>query len=425
MNEVPPFDTADVAGSKTGVDHLPLTIVLKEAVSVATEGENKVYVVGGIVRDLLVGRSLQDADLDLVVEGDGGDYARRLALRLGATVKEHPTFLTAKLLAPFFNADSLMGGGPSSSSPGDDNFFDKGAGITRPVRRGLSEVDVATARSETYSRSGALPTVHAASLQEDLFRRDFSINAIALPLSAFLATVKGATGKSEGLSVDDANALRQAVIDPCGGLDDLDNRILRVLHADSFVDDPTRLFRLARYLTKISGVLDNSTERYLKGAVAEGVMREISTRRIWNELVACAREPQGAEMLESCIRWELFDREPFANPQVQHAMVATVAALYKITVDRPLSSERVELVLLTALFGSQEVMSNDRASNEKSKDVLKELQITKVMKRDLFAVLGEKHPLVPKGSISPELISLSSDELSLVQAIVAEGVGRV
>ena len=153
-----------------------------------------VHLVGGSVRDLLRGGT--PSDLDLVVEGPAAPVAQRL----GGQTRTHDRFGTLT------------------------------------VTVGAVTFDIATARRERYAHPGALPEVEPAPLREDLLRRDFSVNAIALALSG-----------------PDRGRLRAAP----GGLEDLDRRpILRVLHDASFVDDPTRLLRLARYRARLGFAID-------------------------------------------------------------------------------------------------------------------------------------------------------------------------
>lgn len=208
----------------------------------AAAGETPVYVVGGAVRDLLLGRGR--ADLDLVVVGD----AAALATRLGAEVVQHERFATAK------------------------------------VRLGEHEIDVATARTERYPHPGALPEVEpAARIEDDLSRRDFTVNAIAVPLS----------GESRP-------------IDPHGGCADLEARQLRVLHPRSFVDDPTRALRAARYAARFGFALEKETEALLR----ETNLSTVSPERRDAELLRLAGEesaPRGFELLD---QWGLTEPRP-------------------------------------------------------------------------------------------------------------------
>jgi tRNA nucleotidyltransferase (CCA-adding enzyme) len=192
----------------------------------ALNGLPPVYLVGGAVRDLL--RGANAVDLDLAVEGDARAAARELAVRLGGQAREHERFGTATVRA-------------------------EGLGF-----------DLAATRRETYERPGALPTVAAAGLDEDLRRRDFTINAMAA-----------------GLSGDDLGHL----YDPRGGLDDLRGRVVRVLHERSFIDDPTRLLRALRYEARLGFAMDPDTERLAREAAAGRAFTSVSGPRVGDELM--------------------------------------------------------------------------------------------------------------------------------------------
>jgi tRNA nucleotidyltransferase (CCA-adding enzyme) len=202
-------------------------------------GEDPVYLVGGAVRDLLLGR--KRADVDLVVVGD----AFALAARLGADPVEHERFATAKVL--------LDG----------------------------HEVDIAAARTESYARPGALPDVApAAEIEPDLARRDFTINAMALPLR----------GEPE-------------LIDPHGGRADLEAGLLRSLHERSFEDDPTRAIRGARYASRFGFEPEPGTAESIRAADLDGV----SAERRRAELLRLAAEPEAARGFELLADWGLVE----------------------------------------------------------------------------------------------------------------------
>ncbi len=184
-----------------------------------------VYIVGGSVRDLLLGRPIKD--LDLVVEGDATQVASELGERHGGKVTVHPRFGTATI--------NLQG------------------------RR----IDLATARKETYFRPGALPEVVPSSLEDDLARRDFSINAMAICLAG---TRKG------------------GLIDLHDGRKDLEAGYIRVLHDDSFSDDPTRMLRALRYEGRLDFSMEEYTFRLLEEAVQEKKLTSITGDRIRREL---------------------------------------------------------------------------------------------------------------------------------------------
>jgi tRNA nucleotidyltransferase (CCA-adding enzyme) len=192
-------------------------------------GRPGVHLVGGAVRDLLLGGT--PGDLDLVVE-DG--EAAQIAGALGEPVRRHERFGTAS------------------------------------VEVGGRTYDVARARGERYARPGALPDVYPASLEEDLLRRDFAVNAWALALGP------PAPG-----------ALRAAP----GADEDLAARRLRVLHPGSFRDDPTRLLRLARYGGRLGFDIDPETERLARHAVEGDALTTVSGERIGSELALLARDP--------------------------------------------------------------------------------------------------------------------------------------
>jgi len=216
-----------------------LALTYPELDAVREAAREPVYLVGGAVRDLLLGRGR--ADVDLVVEGD----AAALAERLGAEVVAHERFATAKL--------TLDGHG----------------------------LDFATARTESYSQPGALPVVEpAASLEQDLARRDFTINAMAIPLQ------------------DEAR-----LVDPHGGRADLDAGLLRVLHPRSFVDDPTRALRAARYAARFGFALEPETGALLRAAD----LGTVSADRRAAELGRLAAEATAPRALALLLDWGLIE----------------------------------------------------------------------------------------------------------------------
>lgn len=189
----------------------------------AAAGQTPAYLVGGAVRDLLLGRE-DRTDVDVVVEGD----VEPIAEALGGEARSHERFGTAT------------------------------------VRVGELVADLAAARTESYSHPGALPEVRPASLEEDLARRDFTVNAMAVPLAG-----------------------EPRLVDPHGGRADLDARVLRVLHERSFLDDPTRVVRAARYASRLGFELDPATARLAR----EADLETVSADRSEAELLRLAAEP--------------------------------------------------------------------------------------------------------------------------------------
>ncbi len=209
--------------------------------SVVDEWDDSLFLVGGCVRDLLLDRPVKD--LDLVVEQDGLRFARYLRDAEDCSVSVHEPFQTAEVTLP-----------------------------------GGRDVDVATARSEYYSRPAALPEVEVehTSVRQDLRRRDFTINAMAVDLSP-----------------DRFGRL----LDPFGGLKDLDEGRIRVLHSMSFQDDPTRLLRAIRFAGRFDFELDEATRHYMNQAVSERIFDPVSGDRIREELDRVMEEPRRAEIL--------------------------------------------------------------------------------------------------------------------------------
>lgn len=203
--------------------------LLRDTSKEASKLGQRVYLVGGIVRDLLLG--YPNFDLDLVTEGDAVELANRIARISGAGLVIYPRFSTAK------------------------------------IKSGDFAIDIATARSETYARPGALPAVTPSSIEKDLFRRDFSINAMAISLTA-----------------EDYGQL----LDPHRGKDDLHSHLMRILHPDSFSDDATRILRAIRYEQRLGFNLEHETARLLKRDIP--MLDTISGDRIRHELELIFRE---------------------------------------------------------------------------------------------------------------------------------------
>ncbi len=191
--------------------------------------DQRVYLVGGIVRDILL--AYPNFDLDLVIEGDAMELAQQIAEISQAKLVTHPRFGTAKL-----------------------NY-------------GNFSIDMATARGETYAKPGALPTVTPGTLHDDLHRRDFSINAMAI-----------------SLALNDYGDL----IDSHQGRSDLEHRLIRILHPESFSDDATRILRAIRYEQRLGFKMEPQTARLLRRDIP--MLDAISGDRIRHELELILRE---------------------------------------------------------------------------------------------------------------------------------------
>jgi tRNA nucleotidyltransferase (CCA-adding enzyme) len=219
----------DLSGQLGALDHLQHVF---EAVQAVGEHYDGVYLVGGAVRDVLMGEP--SFDVDIAVEGDGVAFGRELARALGGRAVPHEKFGTAIVLA-------------------DDG----------------TRVDVATTRTEFYDYPAALPRVERASLRQDLFRRDFTVNAMAVSLK----------GEDFG-----------RLVDYFGGLRDLEEGIVRVLHNLSFIDDPTRIFRAIRYENRYRFRMDAHTLGLARACVEMNLVGELSSARLRDELQALLAE---------------------------------------------------------------------------------------------------------------------------------------
>ena len=199
--------------------------LIRKVADCAEQLDMPVYIVGGVVRDLLLDHPVMD--FDIVVEGDATQLGRQLTAQHGGKLVTHPQFFTAKW---------QMNSGTS--------------------------LDLISARSETYSTPGALPTVEMADIEADLRRRDFSLNTLAIRLD----------GEHYG-----------KLVDVCGGLQDLQDELIRTLHDRSFIDDPTRMFRAVRFEQRLDFALETDTLRQLREQLS-GVVG-LTGQRIRHELL--------------------------------------------------------------------------------------------------------------------------------------------
>jgi tRNA nucleotidyltransferase (CCA-adding enzyme) len=241
-----PAESPQVYALEALVQH-PFFGPLFTACSALSEDFAGVYLVGGFVRDLLLEKP--NCDIDLAVEGDGIGFATRLASQLGGRVRVHRKFKTAVVLLP----PEVLGEVPSEVRQASEPFH----------------VDVATTRAEFYEYPAALPKVEHASIRQDLFRRDFTVNAMAISLR----------GHDFG-----------TVVDFFGGYRDLRDGVVRVLHNLSFIEDPTRIFRAVRYENRYGLRMDAHTRDLAKSCVAMHLVGDLSSVRLRDELVALLSE---------------------------------------------------------------------------------------------------------------------------------------
>lgn len=216
---------------KNYLQRLPakLKAIIQFAAEVSKETSMPAYLVGGFVRDLILG--VDNFDLDITVEGSGITFAEKLAKKLKSDLRIHERFGTATLIL-------------------DKNL----------------KVDIATTRKEKYPSSACLPVVSQGTLTEDLLRRDFTINAMAA-------------------SIDE-----QKLIDPFAGKADLKNGIIRILHNCSFKDDPTRILRAIRFEQRFNFKIEPKTLALLKEAVENGLLSKVHVHRTRDDLILMLKE---------------------------------------------------------------------------------------------------------------------------------------
>ena len=229
---------------------------LLETISqVANRSEVSVFVVGGFVRDLLL--NISNKDIDVVVEGDGILFASLLAEEFGGRVKSHEKFGTSVVIFP-------------------DGY----------------RIDVATARLEYYEHPAALPTVEQSSVKSDLYRRDFTVNSIAVKLNG-----------------EDAFCL----IDFFNGERDIKNKEIHVLHNLSFIEDPCRLFRAIRFEQRYGFKISRQTEAFMKVAIKKRLVDSLSGTRLLNETILILKE---SHPLKCILRMKALGLLQFVSPKM-------------------------------------------------------------------------------------------------------------
>ncbi|MFK4784501.1 hypothetical protein [Fusobacterium sp. MFO224] len=210
------------------------------------ENEN-IFLVGGIVRDIIMGRSTHD--IDIVYTGD--------VFALGTTI------------CNLFEVEN---------SRFNKNFLTFNISLKNNIN-----VDIATPRTETYKHSGALPTVKKSSLEQDYIRRDFTINSLYIKLDKELT-----------------------LIDYCDGKNDITNKKIKILHNKSFIDDPTRIFRAIKFLTRYDFSFESDTEKLLKKGIADNLLLNISIDRFKNELFHLFQESNREKIISNIIDYNVF-----------------------------------------------------------------------------------------------------------------------
>lgn len=236
-------------------------LIVNKIAKLAEDKGCKMYLVGGLVRDLLLG--VKNLDIDIVAEGDALAFARYASEEMGAALVEHKKFGTATLIIPAVLKNKRV------------------------------KIDIAAARKEFYKYPAALPAVEFGSIKDDLYRRDFTINAMAVSIG------KEDFGK---------------LIDFFAGVKDLNQKRIRVLHEKSFIDDPTRIFRAVRFEQRYDFKIDDFTARLIRNALEAEMFNKVSGPRLRAEVELLLKEK---EPLKAIKRMKSLDELRFISPKIR------------------------------------------------------------------------------------------------------------
>ena len=303
--------------------------LLRLLASQAEVHQAPLYIVGGSVRDLLLGRRLND--FDLIVEGDAIALGRALSSKYGGAVTAHTKFGTAKWFLP------------------------------ESLKADHKALDLVSARSETYKQPAALPIVKLGSIVEDLRRRDFTINALAIRLD----------GSHFGELRDDLN-----------GVEDLQKGMIRVLHPGSFVDDPTRMYRAVRYEKRYGFKIAEDTLALIPQA--RPLVEKLSAQRIRHELDLILEEPNAVSMLSRLDELDLLSIIHPALANVSKSNLATV-----MSEDPVLQNRNSRWILWLMHLKAQEIESINERLHFPT-DLLKTLHSAALLNANQTVVLGLK-----------------------------------
>ncbi|MCK9555744.1 CBS domain-containing protein [bacterium] len=251
--------TPSLSDIRDRIENIPaadIKKILREAGRIADEMKCNAYIVGGIVRDILL--KVPNYDVDIVIEDKGIEFASRLAKKLGGYSVPHKKFLTSIVALP--------------------------SGM---------KIDVATARTEYYEKPGALPKIEYSSIKSDLYRRDFTINAMAVKIN------ENGFGR---------------LIDFFGGRKDLRDKVIRVMHNLSFVDDPTRIFRAVRFEQRLGFGIDKHTQNLIRNAVDMKMFDKVAYDRVKNEIILMLNEPKPLNAIK---KMAAFNELRFIHPSIK------------------------------------------------------------------------------------------------------------
>ena len=317
---------------------------------IAAEKDCHPFLVGGPVRDILLGRPA--IDIDLTLETGSSTLARALAKRVEGRVRSFPQFLTYKVI--------------SSNFP---------------------EVDIATARKERYRTPGALPAVTAGRLKDDLLRRDFSINAIAIDL------------------------LSGAMHDPARGERDLESRVVRVLHDRSFIDDPTRIFRATRLAARLGFTIEPHTAELTRDAIESGALSTISKERIWREVFLAMDEAEAPAILADLASRGALD--VLFGPRAASSDLQTRLEGIRAQLEQTPELDRYVLYTGALLRGDASPVDFEGSgfSQKRARAIVEIANDVPRLEEALGAASGERDRFRIYRSVSPEMLTVIASEI--------------
>ena len=285
--------------------------IIRKIGNLAEDNDFAAYIVGGFVRDVLLG--VKDLDLDIVVEGDALKFVRFLKEKMDLDITTHPRFGTASATLP--------------------------CGF---------KIDIASSRKEYYAHPGALPEVEFSSLKEDLFRRDFTINALAIEISRH-------------------NFGR--LLDLFDGRKDLSEGKIRVLHARSFIDDPTRIFRAVRFEQRYNFKIEPKTFRLMRKSITARLLEKLSHFRLGREFILLLKEEKP---LKAILRFNRLCGLKLIHPMIKLDKMAQV----RLKSPRPGDDWLVYFALLTRRLNEEQLekLCRDFSLARKDKQRLKNLR---------------------------------------------------
>lgn len=280
------------------------------------------YLVGGFVRDIIL--DIDNTDIDIVIVGDAIQVAKIIGNEYNAQIKIHKQFQTSSLA------------------------FDDGI-----------KADFITARREEYKHSGSLPDVFASSIDDDLYRRDFTINSMAICLN------KIQFGE---------------LIDPYGGQKDLQQGLIRVLYNMSFIDDPTRIFRAVRFEQRLGLQIEEHTLQYIKAAVGRDVLNNVSRERLTNEILLVLKEDKVSKILNRLLQLGIFNKL-YVKLNIDEKIINLIDGVKSghLSINK-------ELVYFLILFSNLECIYLD--------EELKELALNKIYKKSISYFVSNKDNII-------------------------------